>query len=106
LIDAVRIFEICGVLNFEIFSKFWLTPHQPTFDTGSRIMPGSGTTLSLREGGGGGASTKHVIAVSAGGIGIFIERQKGGCILGRTKGGCGGTVVTRCSATIVAAGTW
>jgi hypothetical protein len=34
LIDSVRIFEIYGVLNFEIFSKFGYTHHRPTLDTG------------------------------------------------------------------------
>jgi hypothetical protein len=34
LIDTGREFEISGVLNFEISSKFELPPHRLTFDTG------------------------------------------------------------------------
>jgi hypothetical protein len=37
LIDAVRIFEICGVLNFEIFSKFGYTHHRLTLDSGDKM---------------------------------------------------------------------
>jgi hypothetical protein len=35
LIDIARIFEISGVLNFEISSKFELTPHRLTLNTGT-----------------------------------------------------------------------